>query len=140
MLGKKLTEDQRTAADEIRSTWDAFNRLFAMGSRDLETAGTSSGPRARFPQPISVMNDAELDLWEKWYRPWYESARKRRQMGTTHAQIVLDILNRNFPPEALDKVYRVKRGTCLKVLKQELDEYKTPNGMSGDDKGDKDNV
>lgn len=119
-----LNPDQRSAALLIRRVWGAWGRHLTVVGHGFDSEG---GGARTLKDPWLSMDEELWDLWRRIYVPWYEAAKKihepRESRGMVAvSKLVISIVMEPIFPGALDSLEHLKRGTCLRVLKQQLTE------------------
>jgi hypothetical protein len=121
---RKLSGEQIEAARHIERIWRAFGRHLHVQGRSY--TGTAGGKRTRPTDTMRVMGEAIYQEWRKVYRPWQKAAHRTLEGANRelHADtIVLKIVVDEVLCDTLDRVYKLKPGTSLAVLNDELNEY-----------------
>lgn len=119
---RHLNSDQRAAALFVRDVWNAWGRYLVVSGHGFDGEG---GGTRRLRDPFEAMGQ---DLWDRWktiYKPWYELVKReyapRKSGGMVPvSKLVLSIIIEPVFPGALDDLERLERGTCLRVLKEQL--------------------
>jgi len=120
---RQVTEDRLLAAEEIRLVWIAFGRILGVVTSHYGSRISKSKKGRTQLTPLDIMSDNEIDIWTTHYQPWYNLARQTTTGSVTNAQLVLDCLLYDLPPELIDKRERFRIGTTRKILLKELDIY-----------------
>lgn len=118
-----LDGEQAGAADLIRTIWRGWSRYLTVAARSYEQK--SSRAQSRALDPVSVMGKSLLNEWHYIYVPWYDSAKinliERKDGSMVSAvRLVLHIVNIPAFPGQIDLSERLKKGTALGILKDEL--------------------
>ena len=117
-----LNADQLNAAKFIHDIWTAWGRHLVVTGHGFDSEG---GGARELKDPVMSMGK---DLWNDWktiYTPWYEGAKKivvPREAGgmVPVTRLIITIIMEHVFPGALDDLEKLKRGTCLRVLKEQL--------------------
>lgn len=127
---RQITDERKMAADEIRIVWTAFGRILGMITSRYSSKLSKVKTRSTPPTPLDLMKDEELTIWIERYQPWYEQAHRKKIGSVSYAQLVLDCLLYDIPPEIIDQRERLRKGTARKILLKELDNYGHTPGTS----------
>jgi hypothetical protein len=119
-----LDSDQYASAMLLRDVWNAWGRHLLVVGHGFD--GEGGGART-LKDPLTSMGQAQWDIWRSVYTPWYENAKKvtvvSKSRGTIRVtSLVLAIVTESTFPGALDQILKLERGTCLRVLKEQLTE------------------
>ena len=120
---KKLTNDQQTAANQIRKVWAAFQKYLTVASRSYDT---KSGKKNRVIQPLELMDPKLFVTYRNIYTPWYEKACRElvssndKRIITNEGDITTIIIVENIFPKELDLARNLKLGASIDILKKQL--------------------
>lgn len=122
---RHLLPEHVAAALFIRSIWLAWGRYLDVAARSYEPSGGSGGRGPHAPDPVAAMGPNILNEWHHIYVPWVEMARKllipaRGERSLSAAQLVLCVVDEPIFPGALDIRWHLKKGTSLRVLREQL--------------------
>lgn len=120
-VARKISDDQRDAAEEIRFVWAALGRgLMPRASDPSRPQGSGAA------DPVSTMRWAEARAWRDHYAPW-AAAQGRiivREADRLRAlQLTLDVVVDNYSLDDCDRVYRLRHGTTSNVVRAALQAY-----------------
>lgn len=135
--GARLSGEQETAAEYIKSIWDAFGKFRTIGGRGFEGGSSRS---SQVLQPLDVMGDELYNHYRQIYSPWADAAkyvivaRLRREGNVNIAAVIFKVLIEDFYPEQIDGAFGLPKGTGLRALKHGLSHYWSPERLAGWDK------
>jgi hypothetical protein len=120
-----LSLEQIDAAKHIERIWRAFGRHLHIQGRGY--TGVGGGRRSQPQGPMAVMGETVYQEWRQVFCPWHSRAARRRVETTAQTvfghTVVFRVIVDQVVCDQLDKAYKLKGGTCLSVLRSELDSY-----------------
>lgn len=112
----RIDANRRAAALKYRTVYEAMSRGLFRAGGGFEITGTKS--RGKFRHPLERMNETELFIWFKEYKPWADAhaAKIALQQGAwriSFQQICYSVIVDGFGPSQLEKTMPIPRGKGL---------------------------
>lgn len=121
-MPKKLSPEQRFAAEEIRHVNASFGRLLARCASNI-SKGAGKKTRGAPPSPLDYITAAEIHAWSDRYVPWFRTARRKKFGAINEAQAVVDIVFHEYSLASVDSRAGRPTGFTFEVLARNLDTY-----------------
>jgi hypothetical protein len=125
---RRLSGEQKDAANEILMVWEAIGRGMWSGRNESNQRVSTSG---RWPDPVDRMSDTEARYLTTHYTPWMREAEQvviqcrypPKQKQLTAAILTWDMVIMNVGPDAMRRVYGMRKGKPTVWLQRALWRY-----------------